>query len=828
MERKNQGEERKVSRVKKRNGRLETFNVDKINTCAERACFGLENVSPSELVLDAELTLYDKITTQEIDDALTLAARAKIYKDPNWSIVASRLLLSNLYKEVLKESVEADTFDSDYRSAFIRNIKKYVKRGILDERLLDFDLKKMADHLEPDRDNIFTYVGIKNLYDRYFLRDPDTKVVFETPQAAYMRIAMGLCVLEGDDRNERALELYNVYSKHLASPSTPTLFNSGTKYHQLSSCYLTEIGDSVDAIFDGLWQEARKSKYAGGLGFHFSKVRGMGSHIKGTNGKSSGIVPWLKVYNDMLIACDQAGKRRGSGCAYIEPWHIDVEEFIELRKETGEERRRTHDLNTALWCSDLFFKRIEADGDWYLFCPSETPDLPDLFGKEFEQRYEFYITQADAGLLKNFKVLKAKDLWKSVIKSLFETSHPWITFKDVSNERYSDQHLGPLHGSNLCCEILRHTIASQYVDGEKTKVGETAVCNLASIRLPSFLTKGNEIDKDLLKSTIRSVIRGLDNVIDINFYPTKEAENSNLKHRPIGMGTMGWANVFCRLGIPCDSDEAVRFADKLMELISFYAIEASADLAVEKGAYQTFEGSLWSKGILPIDTWNEKCGVSKDTNENGLDWNGLRERVKSGFRNGSVMAIAPNASIAYQLNCEQSIEPLFRVLFRYENLSGDYFVINTDFVDALKAKGLWTTEMAESVRSSNGDPELLDLPEDIKRVYCSVFERDMFKLIDVNAARQKWVDQGISFNMYFGGPKSLTAKGAPSLKYLNDIYLHAWKQGLKTTYYLRIPAASKVTHLDQKEKKVEVIEEKTLACSIEAMKSGGSCEMCEG
>ena len=604
-------------RVKKRNGRLEEFEVNKINRFVERTCEELEGVSASEVVLDMETTFYDKIPTSEIDKSIELTARQKIYKEPNYSFVAARVVLTNLYKEILKESVDADTFDADYRSVFVKNVKKAAKDNLFDSRLLNYDLKDLAEYIKPERDLIFKYVGIKNIYDRYLFRDQD-KVV-ETPQAFYMRVAMGLCFNE-DNPQERAKALYDVYSQHLASPSTPTLFNSGTKHNQLSSCYLSEIHDSVDGIFDGLWQEARKSKYAGGLGFHVSKIRATGSHIKGTNGTSSGLIPWLKIYNDMLVACDQAGKRRGSGCAYLEPWHLDVVDFVDLRKVGGEERRRCHDLNTALWCCDLFFKRIKAGEKWTLFCPSDVADLTDLFGEEFEKRYEYYESLVESGQITNYEVMPAKDLWKKILKSLFETSHPWITFKDNANLRYSNIHEGTLHGSNLCTEIYLHTKHSEYNEGEKTKIGETAVCNLSSINLSNHVIN-NKIDKKLLSQTISKIIRALDNVIDINFYPTKEAYNANMRHRPIGMGTMGWADAYAKLGIQQDSDEGVKFADELMEYISYHAILTSSKLAKERGKYESYEGSTWSQNKLPIDTWNKLMKwKGKKTSKSTLDW----------------------------------------------------------------------------------------------------------------------------------------------------------------------------------------------------------------
>ena len=806
-------------RVKKRNGRLENFEVNKINRFVERACENLSGVSASEVVLDMETTFYDKIPTFEIDKAIELTARQKIYKEPNYSYVAGRVVLSTLYKEILRESVDADTFDADYRSAFVKNLKKCIKEEVLDSRLANYDLKDLSEYIKPERDLIFKYVGIRNVYDRYLFRDKE-KVV-ETPQAFYMRVAMGLCFNE-DNPQERAKELYDVYSQHLASPSTPTLFNSGTTHNQLSSCYLSEIHDSVDGIFDGLWQEARKSKYAGGLGFHVSKIRATGSHIKGTNGTSSGLIPWLKIYNDMLVACDQAGKRRGSGCAYLEPWHLDVVDFIDLRKVGGEERRRCHDLNTALWCCDLFFKRIKNDQDWTLFCPSDVSDLTELFGEEFEKRYEYYESLTKTGDITNFEVMKAKDLWKKVLKSLFETSHPWITYKDNANLRYSNIHEGSLHGSNLCTEIFLHTKHSEYEHGDKTKVGETAVCNLSSINLSNHVV-GNKVDKKLLAKTISKIIRALDNVIDINFYPTKEAYNANMRHRPIGMGTMGWADVYAKLGVQQDSTEGVELANELMEYISYHAILTSSKLAAERGKYESYEGSTWSQNKLPIDTWNNLMKwKGNKTSKTKLNWEPVRDSIKKhGIRNSNTMAIAPNASIAYQVGCEQSIEPFFSVLFRYENKSGNYYIVNFHFVDAMKKRGLWTAEMAEAVKQADGDISLLNIPQDLKDIYKTAFDRDQEKLIEATAARQKWIDQGISFNLY---------NGKTSLKFLNDIYIHSADNGLKSTYYLRNKAASKIQKVSgeqSEEQKLKEFQEK-IAAAKAAAEAGEACEMCEG
>lgn len=814
----------KTIHVKKRNGRIDELNINKINLCAERACKGLDNVSASEIVLDTHIQLYDKIPTTEIDKALILTARSKIYKEPNYSLAAARLLTSYLYKEVFGENRDEDGFEMQYRLSFVRQIKVMVKKGLLHQNCLSFDLKRLSEALFPERDLIFKYHGIQNIYDRYLLRDEKSRVT-ETPQAFYMRVAMGLCWNE-EDKESRAIEFYNIYSQHLASPSTPTLFNSAGVSNQLSSCYLSEIEDSVDGIFDGLWQEARKSKYAGGLGFHVTKLRSTNSKIVGTNGSSSGLVPWMKIYNDMLIAVNQGGKRNGSGCAYLEPWHFDVEDFIDLRKETGEERRRTHDLNTALWCPDIFFRRVEEDGEWSLFCPNEAKELPELFGAAFDKAYLDLEKKGKNNELKNYRNIKAKDLWKKILKSYFETSHPWITHKDNANIRYSNGHEGILHGSNLCTEIFLHSKHSEYKDGKKTKIGETAVCNLSSINVSAFVEK-DKINYSKMSKVIHSVIRSLDNVIDINFYPTDEARSSNFRHRPIGMGTMGWADLYHKLDVVQDSDEGVKLADELMEFISYHAILASAELARERGKYPSYDGSTWSKNLLPIDTFNnllEYKGSKRDASGK-LDWKSVRNLIgEFGMRNSNTMAIAPNASIAYQLGVEQSIEPNFSVLFSYENKSGRYYIINDHFVNDMKKNGIWNAALAEAVKAVDGDTSQLDIPEKYKLKYKTCFDRDQNKLIEACAARQKWIDQGISFNGYNKGN---------SLKLLNDYYLLSNKLGLKSNYYLRNVPASKVqkttvksldTSTDDPRKAFNEMINK----AKEAAANGDACEMCQG
>lgn len=813
-------------KIKKRNGRLEDFNVEKINACAQRACDSIPDVSASEIVLDAQLQLYDKITTSEIDQALILSAREKIEKEPAYSKVAAKLVLNSLYKEVFKEGVDSDAFELQYRKSFIQSVKKLVSVNRLNKKLLSFDLKQLSESLVISRDLKFKYLGIKTLTDRYFLREEDK--IMEAPQSFWMRVAMGLALNE-EDPNEKAIEFYNLMSRLKYTPSTPTLFNSGTVHSQLSSCYLNTFDDSIDGIFDGAWQEARKSKFAGGLGLDVTPFRSTGAYIQGTNGISSGLIPWLKIYNDLLVAVNQGGKRPGAGCAYLEPWHLDYEDFLNLRRNTGDDRLRCHDLNTASWVPDAFMKRVKAEEDWYFFDPSEFPELHNLYGEAFDKKYNALCKKAEKNEVLNFRKIPAKELWKKMLKVLFETSHPWNTFKDACNIRYTNQHEGVVHSSNLCTEITLHTKASTYAKGEKTKVGETAVCNLGSVNLTNHIremyNKESEsssfsIDFTELKSTIRTAIRMLDNVIDINFYPTKEAENSNLQNRPIGLGLMGMHDVLHILDIPFDSDEAKKINGEIFEVYSYAAIDASADLAKERGSYKTYEGSLWDQEIFPIDSWKNLMKYKgKDVSfRHKYEHKDTRDKVKKfGMRNSNVMAIAPTATIGYINGVEQSIEPNFSVLFVYENKSGNFYITNEHFVKDMKDRGLWNQEVSNLVKSADGDLSRLgaSIPEDIKEKYKSAFDRDMLKLVECNAERQKWMDQSISFNLYNSGT---------SLKYLNDIYMKCWEEGLKTTYYLRNRAASKV------EKSSEVESEKDnepSACSIEAMRNGESCESCQ-
>tara|TARA_Y100000401_G_scaffold55950_1_gene44333 strand:+ start:2423 stop:4870 length:2448 start_codon:yes stop_codon:yes gene_type:complete len=812
----------KNKQVKKRNGRLENLNLDKINECVERASKDLSDVSISEIVLDASLQLYDKIPTVEIDKALIMSARSKIEKEPNYAYVAARLLLNNLYKEVFGEGVDSDVFDLQYRKSFIQNIKRLVKVGRLNSDLLSYDLNLLSEKLCPERDSLFKYLGIQTLYDRYFIHIKERRM--ESPQAFYMRVAMGLC-LDEENKEEKAVEIYNMMSEFRYSPSTPTLFNSGTQRSQLSSCYLSTVHDSIDGIFGTIHGQARLSKYAGGLGVDWTPVRSSGSYIQGTNGKSSGLVPWLKIFNDTLVGVNQGGKRKGAGCAYLEIWHLDVEDFLDLRKNTGDDRRRCHDMNTALWIPDEFMIHVKKEDDWYLFDPSECPDLHETYGEKFSKLYKHYKKMADEGEIKNFTKIPAKDLWKKCLKSLFETGHPWVTFKDPSNIRYSNKHVGVVHSSNLCTEILLHTKPTVYNEGEVLERGETAVCNLASVNLSNHV-KVRTIDWKKLQKTVEVAVRGLDNVINLNFYPTEEARNSNIKNRPVGLGIMGTHDMLHKLGINYDSPEAVALCDKVQEFISLHAIKTSSLLAKEKGTYPSFGGSEWDKGNFPIDTF---CEMMSDRNPRNVpdnrgsfetldEWDSVRELVaKYGMRNSNVMAIAPTATISYIQGCSQSIEPDYSVLFVYSTLSGEFTMINEHFVNMAKKKGIWSQALVDALKSVDGDvTALVDLDDSLKEQFKNAFDVDFHTLIDAASARQKWIDMGQSLNLY---------NKHESLKYLNDMYMYSWEKGLKTTYYLRSKAATRLekSTISEVNSKNEGIIKEAKACSI----LDPGCESCQ-
>lgn len=807
-----------INQVKKRNGRLETFDAGKVNKCAERACEGLEGTSPSELILEANVKLYEKIRTEEIDLALIESAKQLFSKDPNYSYVAARLLLSCIYKEVLKESVDSDTFESDYQTSFIKNTKRLVKEGYADPRLLNLDLKKLSEAIKPERDFKFKYLGIKNLKDRYLFKI-DEKVV-ELPQSLWMRVAAGLCVNE-ENPEEWAIKFYDMYSTFRANAATPTLFNSGMKHSQTASCFLATINDSIDGIFDQFLQEARKSKWAGGLGLDVTPLRATGSYIKGTNGKSSGLVPWLKIFNDLLLAVNQGGRRKGSGCAYLEPWHLDFPEFIELRKETGDERRRTHDLNTAGWMNDEFFKRVKNKDEWYLFDPNDCPDLHDKFGDDFSKAYKKYIKKADAGEITNFNKMPAGSLWKSMIKMLFETGHPFVTFKDPSNIRYSNQHDGVVHSSNLCTEIMLQTEASKY-DGEfghKTEFGETAICQLSSVNLTGNIVDG-KLDKKLLSETVALLVRAIDNAIDVNFYPTKET-TAHFKHRPIGIGMMGYQDLCYELGIAIDSKESEELAGDIHENISYSAIMASSKLAKERGTYESYAGSLWDQGVMPIDSYlalMDYRGTPQPVEQETLEWAKVRDHVaEHGMRNSNVMAIAPTATISYIQGCEQSIEPSTRLYFTYKNLSGQNVCMNPIWYlkKDLQEEGIWSRELCEKIcLVYDGDiSEIEEIPQKYKDIYKTAYQRDMKQLVRVAASRQKWIDQGQSFNIWYSGSSG---------QEVHEIYMLAWELGLKSTYYFRNEAANSIKKTTDTSNNEQKQEDEPEVCML-----GEECESCQ-
>jgi len=762
-------------------GRTQALDVPAMRRLVDEACDGLTAVDAKGVLAETLRNLFDGVPETEVGQALVMSARAQIETDPQYSQVAARLLLDILRREAIA-CLEMDIgvatqgeFALGYSDYFVAYVRRAVDLELLDPRLTELDLPRLGAALKPERDLDFTYLGLQTLYDRYFVHT-ETGTRFELPQAFFMRVAMGLAVDE-IDREERAIEFYELLSSFAFMSSTPTLFNSGTLRPQLSSCYLTTVPDDLDGIYGAIKDNALLSKFAGGLGNDWTRVRGMGAHIKGTNGKSQGVVPFMKVANDTAVAVNQGGKRKGAVCAYLETWHIDVEEFLELRKNTGDDRRRTHDMNTANWVPDLFMKRVAEDGHWTLFSPDETSDLHDLTGPAFEEAYCRYEARAERGELKVSKRLRAVDLWRKMLAMLFETGHPWIAFKDPCNLRYTNQHRGVVHSSNLCTEITLHT------DDQ-----EIAVCNLGSVNLAAHLGETG-LDTQRLKRTVRTAMRMLDNVIDINFYNVPQARNANLRHRPVGLGIMGFQDALHRLRIPYASAEAVAFADTSMEAVSYYAIEASTELAEERGRYPSFAGSLWSQGLLPIDSvrlLEEGRGgyLQMDTTAR-LDWDALRERVGAvGMRNSNCLAIAPTATISNIAGVSQSIEPTYQNLFVKSNLSGEFTVVNPFLVADLKARGLWDAVMVNDLKYYDGSVQPIErIPADLKELYATAFEIDPRWLVEAASRRQKWLDQSQSLNLYMS---------EPSGKKLDNLYKLAWVRGLKTTYYLRSMGATHV------------------------------------
>ena len=765
--------------VTQADGSRAPLDITRINTIVKEACAGLEDVSEAEIIDEALKNLYDGVSQQELSTSLVITARTLIEKEPNYSYAAARLLLDNLRAEALSFLGVADNATQrEMGTLYAQALPAYIERGIelelLAPDLASFDLAALGEALAPEHDLQFTYLGLQTLYDRYFIHSDEVR--FELPQIFFMRVAMGLAV-EEDNPTARAIEFYQLLSSFDYMSSTPTLFNAGTLRPQLSSCYLTTVPDDLHGIYGAIQDNAMLSKFAGGLGNDWTPVRALGAYIKGTNGKSQGVVPFLKVVNDTAVAVNQGGKRKGAVCSYLETWHMDIEEFVELRKNTGDDRRRTHDMNTANWIPDLFMKRVFDDGDWTLFSPNDVPDLHDLYGAAFEKRYEEYEAMAVSGELKLHKTVPAQTLWRKMLGMLFETGHPWITFKDPCNMRSPQQHTGVVHSSNLCTEITLNTSANN----------EIAVCNLGSVNLPQHIGE-NGLDRKKLEQTVTTAVRMLDNVIDINYYSVDAARNSNLRHRPVGLGLMGFQDALYKQHIAYGSDAAVQFADSSMEAISYYAIQASTNLAEERGAYQSFDGSLWSKGILPIDSLQnmvEERGddyIEVDTSET-LDWESLRARVQiKGMRNSNVMAIAPTATIANITGVSQSIEPTYQNLYVKSNLSGEFTVVNPYLIKDLKARGLWDQVMVNDLKYYDGSVQNIDrVPEDLKAIYATAFEVEPRWLVDAASRRQKWIDQAQSLNLYINN-----ASG----KKLDVTYRMAWYRGLKTTYYLRSLAAT--------------------------------------
>ena len=768
--------------VKQLDGQKTPLDKARLRDVVTEACEGFSEVDAELIIQDSLNNLFDGMDETDVGNALVMSARTLIEKEPDYTYVAACLLLDKMRQEALTfiEGSMTQATHHEMGDRYSSYFKKYISTGsdleLIDHELTKYDLDRLGNAIQPDRDRQFTYLGLQTLYDRYFIHSDEFR--FELPQAFFMRVAMGLAINELD-REGRAIEFYELLSSFDFMSSTPTLFNSGTCRPQLSSCYLTTVPDDLDGIFSAIKDDAMLSKFAGGLGNDWTPVRALGAHIKGTNGKSQGVVPFLKVANDTAVAVNQGGKRKGAMCAYLETWHMDIEEFLDLRKNTGDERRRTHDMNTANWIPDLFMKRVAEEAEWTLFSPHETTDLHDLYGIEFETRYVEYEQEAAAGGISNFKTIPALDLWRKMLSMLFETGHPWITFKDPCNIRSPQPHVGVVHSSNLCTEITLNTSED-----------EIAVCNLGSVNLPQHVDE-NGLNIEKLEKTINTAMRMLDNVIDYNYYSVLKARRSNLRHRPVGLGIMGFQDALYKQRLSYTSDEAISFADTSMEAVSYYAIKASTDLAEERGSYSSYNGSLWSQGILPIDSMQRLAdvrGIYLQANfEQSLNWDELRERVmKVGMRNSNCMAIAPTATISNICGVSQSIEPTYQNLFVKSNLSGEFTVVNPYLAHDLKERGIWDDVMVNDLKYFDGSVQEIDrIPSDLKEIYATAFEVDSRWLVEAASRRQKWIDQGQSLNLYMA---------EPSGKKLDNLYKLAWVRGLKTTYYLRSLGA---THMEK-------------------------------
>ena len=814
--------------VKNADGSTYLWNGEDLRKRISYALTGLEIDMPVDAI-EAELRrgLFNEVSEADLRKTVELNAKTLIERDADFSLFAARIALSYIYEEVLGWSIMRDgvaKLREFHRAKFSAYVERGIQIGRLSPDLRRYDLAKLADALDPMADMDFEFLGVQTMYDRYLIIDKTARPHrrLETPQFFWMRVAMGLFLREEQNREEWAIRLHSLYKSRRFCSSTPTLFNSGTLHSQLSSCYLYKVDDTIESIMiRGIAENAFLSKWAGGLGGSWTAVRGTGSHIKGTNGESQGVMPFLKLHNDQLVAVNQGGKRRGSGCAYLESWHNDVEDFLELRRNTGDDRRRTHDMNTANWIPDLFMKRLRDRQNWTLFMSNEVPDLHESFGADFERRYVAYEQKAKEGKIFG-KSIPALDLWKKMLNMIFETGHPWMTFKDPCNVRSPQDHVGVIHSSNLCTEITLNTSAD-----------ETAVCNLGSVVLDSHLDAAGNIDHAKLAETVRVAVRALDNVIDINFYPTKAAEVSNLRHRPVGLGVMGLQDCLYRRDTSFASEAAVEFNDEIMEAVAYYAYDASADLAGERGAYSTYKGSKWDRGLLPQDTVDlleAERGEKIEVKRGGLmDWAPIRAKIaKQGMRNSNVLAIAPTATISNIVGSSPCIEPTYKNLFAKSNLSGDFIELNSSLVRDLKKLGLWNQKMVEQLKYFDGElKEIPEIPQTIKDKYMTAFVIDYKWLIDAAARRQKWIDQAQSLNLFL--PRA-------DLKVLSHMYQYAWRTGLKTTYYLRTLGASnieKATVEVKKEKSEPVAEKKVYteaeknACSLEAMLNGGTCEACQ-
>ena len=798
-----------------KDGHQGPLDTERLLTIITEACEGLEDVSRDAIYDETLKNLYPGVKMEDVRTSLVMTARTMVEKDPNYSYVTARLLMDTLRSEALNflGIAEAAT-QSEMHYRYAATLKPYIEKGVeldlLSPLLLEFDLSLLGEALQAERDQQFTYLGLQTLYDRYFIQSEGIR--FELPQVFFMRVAMGLASKE-DNREQRAIEFYNLISSFDYMVSTPQLFNSGTLRPQLSSCFLTTVPDDLHGIYSSIRDNAMLSKWAGGLGNDWTPVRALGAHIKGTNGKSQGVVPFLKVVNDTAVAVNQGGKRKGAVCSYLETWHLDIEEFLELRKNTGDDRRRAHDMNTANWIPDLFMKRVFKDQDWTLFSPNTVPELHELHGKAFEDAYEEYERQATAGQITPYKTIKATDLWRKMISMLFETGHPWITFKDACNARSPQQHKGTIHSSNLCTEITLNTSQD-----------EIAVCNLGSINLVNHVEQSG-LNQEKLKNTITTAVRMLDNVIDINYYSVPQAENSNLKHRPIGMGIMGFQDSLYKQRIPYASEQAVEFADVSMEMISYYAISASTELAEERDRYDSYEGSLWDQGVLPIDSLKilrETRGEDFfDVNmEQRLDWDNLRARIKqTGMRNSNVLAIAPTATIANISGISASIEPTYQNLYVKSNLSGEFTVVNPYLVNDLKKLNLWDDVMVNDLKYYEGSVQKIDrVPDEIKLLYATAFEMEPRWLVDAASRRQKWIDQAQSLNLYVA-----EASG----KKLDITYRMAWLRGLKTTYYLRALAATTTEKSTVSDNSLNKVSNETVPVPMVCSLDDPDCEACQ-